>query len=146
MAYLAIHGSGAVNGVSRLHGKVSRHLFESLFPRWPTDEVPVGHVTNGIHVPTWDSAAADNLWTQACGKKRWIGTTEILEQKILSIPDIDLWRFPQRLEQSACRVCPAAILPATGRIRGAPPVGRGSEVPAGPRRPDLGFCAPLCHL
>jgi starch phosphorylase len=93
MAYLAIHGSGAVNGVSRLHGKVSRHLFESLFPRWPTGEVPVGHVTNGIHVPTWDSAAADNLWTQACGKKRWIGTTEILEQKILSIPDIDLWRF-----------------------------------------------------
>ncbi|MDE2367089.1 MAG: alpha-glucan family phosphorylase, partial [Betaproteobacteria bacterium] len=93
MAYLAIHGSGAVNGVSRLHGKVSRHLFGSLFPRWPTDEVPVGHVTNGIHVPTWDSAAADNLWTRACGKERWIGTTEMLEQKILSVPDIDLWRF-----------------------------------------------------
>ena len=56
MAYLAVRGSGAVNGVSRLHGKVSRHLFESLFPRWPEDEIPVGHVTNGIHVPTWDSA------------------------------------------------------------------------------------------
>ena len=40
MAYLAIRGSGAVNGVSRLHGKVSRHLFESLFPHWPEDEVP----------------------------------------------------------------------------------------------------------
>jgi starch phosphorylase len=52
MAYLAIRGSGAVNGVSRLHGEVSRHLFESLFPRWPVDEVPVGHVTNGIHTPT----------------------------------------------------------------------------------------------
>src|SRR6185437_8986191 len=49
MAYLAIRGSGAVNGVSRLHGKVSRHLFASLFLRWPTDEVPVGHVTNGVH-------------------------------------------------------------------------------------------------
>ena len=57
MAYLAIRGSGAVNGVSRLHGKVSRHLFEPLFPRWPEDEVPVGHVTNGVHMPTWDSAA-----------------------------------------------------------------------------------------
>jgi starch phosphorylase len=42
MAYLAVHGSGAVNGVSRLHGEVSRHLFEPLFPYWPTDEVPVG--------------------------------------------------------------------------------------------------------
>ena len=44
-------------------------------------------------MPTWDSAAADKLWTQACGKKRWLGTTEMLEQKILSLPDIDLWRF-----------------------------------------------------
>ena len=75
MAYLAIRGSGAVNGVSRLHGKVSRHLFEPLFPHWPADEVPVGHVTNGVHMPTWDSAAADNLWTEACGKDRWLGTT-----------------------------------------------------------------------
>ena len=57
MAYLAIRGSGAVNGVSRLHGKVSRHLFLPLFPRWPEDEVPIGHVTNGVHMPTWDSAA-----------------------------------------------------------------------------------------
>jgi len=61
MAYLAIRGSGAVNGVSRLHGKVSRHLFEPLFPRWPAGEIPVGHVTNGVHMPTWDSAAADAL-------------------------------------------------------------------------------------
>src|SRR5208282_1710769 len=51
MAYLAIRGSGAANGVSRLHGEVSRQLFEPLFPRWPADEVPVGHVTNGVHVP-----------------------------------------------------------------------------------------------
>src|ERR1039458_1013753 len=46
MAYLAIRGSGAANGVSRLHGKVSRHLFEPLFPHWPADEVPVSHITN----------------------------------------------------------------------------------------------------
>ena len=58
MAYLAIRGSGAVNGVSRLHGKVSRHLFEPIFPQWPAGEVPVGHVTNGVHMPSWDSAAA----------------------------------------------------------------------------------------
>jgi len=52
MAYLAIRGSGAVNGVSSLHGRVSRHLFAPLFPRWPVNEVPVGHVTNGVHMPT----------------------------------------------------------------------------------------------
>ncbi len=93
MAYLAIRGSGSVNGVSRLHGKVSRHLFAPLFPRWPTEDVPVGHVTNGVHVPTWDSAPADELWTQACGKDRWLGTVETLEQDIRRVSDASLWRF-----------------------------------------------------
>jgi len=93
MAYLAIRGSGAVNGVSSLHGRVTRHLFEPLFPRWPTEEVPVGHVTNGVHVPTWDSAPADVLWTEACGKDRWLGTVETLEQDIRKVPDARLWQF-----------------------------------------------------
>jgi starch phosphorylase len=93
MAYLAFRGSGAVNGVSRLHGKVSRRLFLPLFPRWPEDEIPVGHVTNGVHTPTWDSAPADDLWTESCGKERWLGTTETLEQNIRRVPDSDLWQF-----------------------------------------------------
>ena len=93
MAYLAIRGSGAVNGVSRLHGKVSRNLFQPLFPRWPEDEVPVGHVTNGVHMPTWDSAPADDLWTDSCGKQRWLGTTETLESDIRHISDAKLWQF-----------------------------------------------------
>lgn len=93
MAYLAIRGSGAVNGVSRLHGKVSRHLFEPLFPRWPVDEVPVGHVTNGVHMATWDSAAADDLWTDVCGKDRWLGTTASLEHDIRRVSDARLWQF-----------------------------------------------------
>ena len=93
MAYLAIRGAGAVNGVSRLHGKVSQHLFEPLFPHWPEDEVPVGHVTNGVHMPTWDSAPADDLWTEACGKDRWLGTMETLEQDIRRVSDARLWQF-----------------------------------------------------
>ena len=98
MAYLAIRGSGAANGVSRLHGKVSRGLFLPLFPRWPEDEVPIGHVTNGVHMPTWDSAPADDLWTESCGKGRWLGTTETLEQDIRHVPDERLWQF--RLDAS----------------------------------------------
>jgi len=93
MAYLAIRGSGAVNGVSRLHGEVSRRLFAPLFPRWPEEEVPVAHVTNGVHMPTWDSAAADGLWTEACGKGRWLETTETLEHDIRSLSDARLWAF-----------------------------------------------------
>jgi glycogen phosphorylase len=93
MAYLAIRGSGAVNGVSRLHGQVSRSLFLPLFPRWPEAEVPVGSITNGVHMPTWDSAPADDLWTEACGKDRWLGTSSALERDILAIPDAKLWQF-----------------------------------------------------
>jgi len=61
MAYLAINGSATINGVSRLHGKVSRRIFSPLFPNWSKYEIPVSHVTNGIHVPAWDSMEADEL-------------------------------------------------------------------------------------
>jgi starch phosphorylase len=93
MAYLAIRGSGAVNGVSRLHGQVSRRLLQPLFPRWPQHEVPVGHVTNGVHMPSWDSEAADELWTGACGKERWLGTTDALAQDIRGLSDARLWQL-----------------------------------------------------
>jgi starch phosphorylase len=93
MAYLAIRGSGSVNGVSRLHGQVSRHLFEPLFPHWPAEEAPIGYVTNGVHMPTWDSAAADELWTKACGKDRWLGKSETLEEDIRRVSDDALWQF-----------------------------------------------------
>lgn len=91
MAHLALRGSGAVNGVSRLHGVVSRRLFQPLFPRWPEHDVPVGHVTNGIHVPTWDSVASDALWTAACGKDRWRHTMETIDADVRRIADEELW-------------------------------------------------------
>jgi starch phosphorylase len=92
-SYLAIRGSGHINGVSKLHGKVSRQIFGSLFPRWPLDEVPVGYVTNGVHMPTWDSPEADKIWTEAGGKGRWLGAMENLEQNIGMIPGDKLWEF-----------------------------------------------------
>jgi starch phosphorylase len=98
MAYLAVRGSGAVNGVSRLHGRVSRRIFQPLFPRWPEREVPVAHVTNGIHTPSWESEAADVLWTKACEEDRWRGTTEHLAQRVRGISDAELWR----LRTAAC--------------------------------------------
>lgn len=93
MAYLATRGSGAINGVSKLHGKVSRQIFAPLFPRWPEDEIPIGYVTNGVHMPTWDSAASDQVWEDSCGKSPWLNETESLEKHIRSIPDIKLWQM-----------------------------------------------------
>lgn len=91
MAWLAIRASGAVNGVSRLHGAVSRRLFAPLFPRWPESEVPVGHVTNGVHTPSWDSIEADALWTEAAGTERWRGTQEGVADRIRALDDRILW-------------------------------------------------------
>jgi len=93
MAYLAMRGSGAVNGVSRLHGEVSRRIFQSLFPRWPEHEVPVSHVTNGVHTPTWDSAEADRLWHAACGKERWMGSAADFESDFAQVTDSQLWQL-----------------------------------------------------
>jgi starch phosphorylase len=93
MAYLALRGALVSVGVSRLHGAVSRRVFRPLFPRRPVAEVPVGHVTNGVHVPSWDSAAADKTWTAACGKERWRDLPEpgAVERLVAALSDEALW-------------------------------------------------------
>ena len=127
MAYLAVRGSAQVNGVSKLHGQVSRHIFQPLFPRWPQAEVPIGSVTNGIHVPTWDSAGADALWTKACGPDRWRGDGPIGDD-IRRVPDSELWQMRMAGRKTmidrvrkryACQLAsegrPALISPAMGK-------------------------------
>ncbi|HEX5227249.1 MAG TPA: alpha-glucan family phosphorylase [Bryobacteraceae bacterium] len=93
MAYLALRGSGAVNGVSRLHGEVSRRLFSGLFPRWPESEVPVGYITNGIHPATWESPEAAALWERACGPDRSACDPAKLEEHLRALPDSELWEL-----------------------------------------------------
>ncbi len=93
MAYLATRGSGTTNAVSMLHGEVSRRIFQPLYPRWPQTEVPMSHVTNGVHVPSWDSASADECWTGACGKNRWLSTLDTIMEDFKKVPDESLWEL-----------------------------------------------------
>lgn len=93
MAALAMRGSLFVNGVSRLHGAVSRRLFQPFYPRWPGHEVPVASVTNGVHVPSWDSEWADRLWTETCGKERWRGLLKELPKAIREVSEEELWKL-----------------------------------------------------
>jgi starch phosphorylase len=93
MAYLAMKGSGSVNGVSRIHAEVSRRIFQALFPRIPQWEVPVSYVTNGVHMPSWDSSAADEIWSNACGKERWLGDLKTVEEDLRKLPDEALWNL-----------------------------------------------------
>jgi starch phosphorylase len=118
MAYLAIRGSAAINGVSKLHGKVSRRIFESLFPRWPEQEIPVGHVTNGVHMPSWSSVATGDLWMEFCGKTCWLGET--VEKDIRRIPDARIWQLRNN-ERKAMIEYARGRLSAMWEARGFPP-------------------------
>ncbi|HVY66825.1 MAG TPA: alpha-glucan family phosphorylase, partial [Gammaproteobacteria bacterium] len=94
MATLAVNTSGRINAVSRIHADVSRReVFSAFFPRWPAHQVPVSHVTNGIHVPSWDSTWADRIWTETCGKERWLGRLDPLGAAIDRASDAQLWEL-----------------------------------------------------
>jgi len=93
MAHLALKGCSHINGVSRLHGRISRKIFQPHFARWPEIEVPVGYVTNGVHIPTWDSPAAQKLWEQACPGDCWPEGIDYLKDGITHVSDSKIWCF-----------------------------------------------------
>ena len=64
----ALHMSRAANGVSRRHGEVAREMWQSLWPELPVDQVPIGYVTNGVHVPTWIGAPIRELLDRHLGE------------------------------------------------------------------------------
>lgn len=119
MAYLAMRGCATASGVSRLHGAVSRGIFADLYPRWPAVEVPITHVTNGVHVPSWDSRWADEVWTEACGKARWLGAMEPLPDAIRCVSDEALWAFRAEERQDLVRYARQRLARQFGQ-RGAP--------------------------
>lgn len=97
MALLAIHTSDFVNGVSRLHGEVSRNMWAGAWPGTPLDEIPITHVTNGVHPGSWISPDMRNLYDRYLGP-RWAeepGDTRIW-QRAEEIPGEELWRTHER--------------------------------------------------
>ena len=92
MAVLALKISGAKNGVSKLHGEVSRGLFSDLWPETAANEVPIDYVTNGIHTGTWLAPTLKNLYN-AYMRPLWqekLYDTEVWND-IDNIPDSELW-------------------------------------------------------
>lgn len=92
MALLAMENSNYVNGVSKLHARVSREMFHERWPEFPEDEVPIDAVTNGAHVGTWTSAKMTNLFDQYLGRE-WRSDTSNPEiwKRVWDIPDEELW-------------------------------------------------------
>ncbi len=92
MTALALRLAGRTNGVSQLHGEVSRHMWHTLWPDRPAEEVPIGYVTNGIHVPSWIGEAMHNVYRHYLAPD-WIERQDdpILWSRLDEIPDEKLW-------------------------------------------------------
>jgi starch phosphorylase len=100
MPVLAMKLSSHVNGVSKLHGEVSRRMWSGLWPGVPVDEVPFTSVTNGIHIETWLSDEMNSLYERYLGPG-WADETvdKSLWEDVDQIPDEELWRAHQRCKE-----------------------------------------------
>jgi starch phosphorylase len=100
MAVLAIRTSDSANGVSRLHGEISRKMWNSIWPNVPEDEVPISHVTNGVHARSWLSGDLIYLLDRYLGA-RWQADPVDHEvwKAVHEVPDEELWRVHERRRQ-----------------------------------------------
>jgi starch phosphorylase len=92
MTTLALRLCARANGVSRLHGSVSRDMWHGLFPGVRIEDVPIGHVTNGVHARSWQNPQLRNLFLRYMGP---MGVNELADFTMFSeadsIPDEELW-------------------------------------------------------
>lgn len=120
MPVLAVNISSAANGVAKLHGVVSRNMWQWMYPRLPREEVPVGHVTNGIHVETWTSREMGSLFDRYLDPSwREDPTRTQTWADIDRIPDAELWRTHERRRERLVAFC-RDRLKQTLKARGFP--------------------------
>ncbi len=98
MAVMGLRLAGAANGVSRLHGKVSRTMFSDLWPDIDADEVPIGSVTNGVHPATWVSPEMGDLLTRAL-LPAWADADSSTWARIEDVRDDEIWRVRQQARE-----------------------------------------------
>ena len=136
MAVLAIRLSGATNGVSALHARVSRRMWSGLWPDVPVNDLPITSITNGVHVRGWLSQDMAGLFDAYLGP-RWVShpADQSVWERVEQIPDAELWRTHERRRERLVGVRPAAA-PHAARAARRPPgragAGRGGPGSQGP--------------
>ncbi|MEG6616340.1 alpha-glucan family phosphorylase [Peptococcaceae bacterium 1198_IL3148] len=102
MTLLAMNLSSYTNGVSKLHGQVSRKMFHHMYQPIPLEEVPIGSVTNGVHTKTWLAQELSNLFDQYIGDD-WHKdiSNQSIWGKIKNIPDEQLWHVHKELKKKS---------------------------------------------
>jgi alpha-glucan phosphorylase-like protein len=99
MTVLGLGLTRAANGVSKLNGEVAREQWSQLYPDRPTADVPIGHVTNGIHLPTWTAQPARDFASERLGDWEADRLAPTFWQKIDDVPDADLWALRSTLRR-----------------------------------------------
>lgn len=100
MAVLALRLSDGCNGVSKLHGEVSRQMWHNLWPGVPEDEIPIKSITNGIHVRTWLSPDLSDLFDRYLGPEYLDNPVDFsVWEGAANIPDEELWRAHERARE-----------------------------------------------
>ncbi len=96
MTALALRMSSHVNGVSREHGRVSRHMWRNLWPDIPEERTPIRSITNGIHIPTWIAPEMNHLFSKYLGPE-WAQHSDnsAVWHRVTEIPDGELWAVRQ---------------------------------------------------
>ena len=100
MTALALRTSSFVNGVSALHGEVTRSMWRPMWPDTPPDQLPVRSITNGVHVPTWMAHPVFDLLNRHFGPG-WLDRVDDPElwERLLDVPDAEIWAMRQQLRQ-----------------------------------------------
>jgi starch phosphorylase len=100
MTVLALRMAGQCNGVSKLHGEVSRKMWQVAWPEKSVDEVPIAHVTNGVHVPSWIGDAMGRIYRKHLGPD-WIDNQDnpALWERIKDAPDEEVWAAHMHLKR-----------------------------------------------
>jgi starch phosphorylase len=100
MAVAAIRLADGVNAVSALHEEVARKMWHNLWPQVPADEVPIGHVTNGVHVRSWLSPDISFVLERYLSS-RWATrpADQSVWEGVMQIPDEELWRAHERCRE-----------------------------------------------
>jgi starch phosphorylase len=97
MTVLALRLSAHVNGVSRLHAKVSRKMWHRIWPKNPVEDIPILAITNGIHIPSWISRDVAELFDRYLGPN-WVEDPDSHKvwKQVQQIPDSEMWRTHER--------------------------------------------------
>ncbi len=111
MFIFGVRFSGFINGVSRLHGLVARNMWQSLWPRRHVEEIPISHITNGVHICSYLSRHKNALFERYLSAD-WAGrqSSTSLISKIDTIEDEDLWHVHELDRSNLIRKCRELML------------------------------------